>query len=28
LEVRGMQAYGSISGEEFRGEEHYIAPRS
>jgi hypothetical protein len=28
LEVRGMQAYGSISGEEFRGEEHYIGPRS
>jgi hypothetical protein len=23
-----MQAYGSISGEEFRGEEHYIGPRS
>jgi hypothetical protein len=28
LEVRGMQAYGSISGEEFRGEEYYIGPRS
>jgi hypothetical protein len=28
LEVRGMQAYGSISGEEFRGEEQYIGPRS
>jgi hypothetical protein len=26
LEVRGMQAYGSISREEFRGEEHYIGP--
>jgi hypothetical protein len=23
-----MQAYGSISGEEFRGEEHYIGSRS
>jgi hypothetical protein len=28
LEVRGMQAYDSISGEEFRGKEHYIGPRS
>jgi hypothetical protein len=28
LEVRGMQAYGSISGEDFRREEHYIGPRS
>jgi hypothetical protein len=28
LEVRGIQAYGSISGEEFRGEEHYIGPHS
>jgi hypothetical protein len=23
-----MQAYGSISGEDFRREEHYIGPRS
>jgi hypothetical protein len=28
LEAQGMQAYGSINGEEFRGEEHYIGPRS
>jgi hypothetical protein len=28
LEVRGMQAYSNISGEEFRREEHYIGPRS
>jgi hypothetical protein len=28
LEVQGMQAYNRISGEEFRGEEHYIGPRS
>jgi hypothetical protein len=28
LEVRGMQAYDSINGEEFRGEDHYIGPQS
>jgi hypothetical protein len=28
LEVRGIQVYGSISGQEFMGEEHYIGSRS
>jgi hypothetical protein len=28
LEVQGMQAYGGISGEEFRGEEYHIGSRS